>query len=102
MAEDGPKPKVMIEDKAYDTNTILDDLGADKIQPVIPSKKNRKVQRDIDGYIYALRNRIERCFSMLKHSRRFATRYDKTADSYGGFALIASIRLWIKYFVNRT
>lgn len=28
--------------------------------------------------IYALRNMVERCFTMLKNSRRLATRYDKT------------------------
>jgi transposase len=38
----------------------------------------------------------------LKHSRRLATRYDKTADSYLGFVLIASARLWVTHFVNRT
>jgi transposase len=68
---------------------------------IIPSRKNRKVQPAIDGYIYALRNLIERCFSKLKHSRRLATRYDKTAASYIGFVLIASVRLWVRHFVNR-
>jgi len=44
----------------------------------------------------------ERCFSKLKHSRRLATRYDKTADSYIGFVLVASVRLWVKHLINRT
>jgi hypothetical protein len=39
---------------------------------------------------------------VLEHSRRLATRYDKTADSYLGFILVASIRLWVRHFVNRT
>ncbi|HEV7344285.1 MAG TPA: IS5/IS1182 family transposase, partial [Devosia sp.] len=43
---------------------------------------------------------VERCFSKLKHSRRLATRYDKTADSFLGFVLVASIRLWIRHFVH--
>jgi hypothetical protein len=47
-------------------------------------------------------NPVERCFSKLKHSRRLATRCDKTADSYLGFILVASIRLWVRRFVNRT
>ena len=38
----------------------------------------------------------------LKHNRRLATRYDKTADSYIGFILIASARLWARHFINRT
>ena len=39
---------------------------------------------ETDGHIYGLRNLVERCFSKLKHSRRLATRYDKTADSFLG------------------
>ena len=29
---------------------------------MIPTRKNRKIQIPVDGYIYALRNQIERCF----------------------------------------
>ena len=69
---------------------------------VIPTRKNRKVQSPVDGHIYALRNRIERCFNRLKNSRRLATRYDKTAASYLGFVRIAAIRIWLRIFVNRS
>src|SRR5690606_17879999 len=72
----------------------LADLEARGVAAVIPAKRNRKVQPVIDGYIYGLRNLVERCFSKLKHSRRLATRYDKAADSFRGFVLVASIRLW--------
>lgn len=105
MAEPGPQPKVLLGDKGYDADADLADLAdlEDRgIAAVIPPKRNRKVQPVIDGYIYALRNLVERCFSKLKHSRRLATRYDKTADSYIGFILIASARLWVRHFVNRT
>jgi transposase len=102
MDEPGPEPKVLIADKGYDSNAIREDLAKRGAEPVIPPRKNRKIQAPIDGYIYALRNLIERCFSKLKHSRRLATRYDKTAASYAGFVLIASARLWVRHFVNRT
>jgi transposase len=102
MNEPGPEPKVMLGDKGYDTDAILADLEARGAAAVIPPKRNRKVQTVIDGHLYALRNLVERCFSKLKHSRRLATRYDKTADSYLGFVLIASARLWVRHFVNRT
>jgi len=102
MDEPGPAPKVMLGDKGYDADAILEDLEARGVAAVIPPKRTRKVQRDIDGYLYALRNLVERCFSKLKHSRRLATRYDKTAISYLGFVLVASARLWVRHFVNRT
>jgi transposase len=102
MDEPGPEPKVMLGDKGYDADAILADLQARGVAAIIPAKRNRKVQPVIDGHLYALRNLVERCFSKLKHSRRLATRYDKTADSYLGFILVASIRLWVRHFVNRT
>jgi transposase len=101
MAEPGPEPKVLLGDKGYDADAILADLDARGATAIIPPKRNRTVPRDIDGHLYALRNLVERCFSKLKHSRRLATRYDKTADSYLGFILVASIRLWVRHFVNR-
>jgi len=102
MAQPGPEPKIMLGDKGYDADSILSDLEANNITAVIPPKRNRKIQPIIDGHIYALRNLVERCFSKLKHSRRLATRYDKTADSFLGFVLIASIRLWVRHFVHTT
>ena len=77
-------------------------MEARGVTPVIPMRRSRRVQIPIDGRIYALRNRIERCFGKSKNWRRPATRYDKTADSYLGFALIAAVRLWTRAFVNRT
>ena len=100
MEQPDPKPCVLLADKGYDADFIRDDLEARGVAAVIPTKRNRKVQPVIDGHIYTLRNHVERCFSKLKHSRRLATRYDKTAESFLGFVLVASIRLWIRHFVH--
>ena len=100
MDQPGPRPRVLLADKGYDANFIRDDLAAKSVTAVIPAKRNRKVQPVIDGHIYALRNLVERCFSKLKNNRRLATRYDKTADSFLGFILVASIRLWLRHFVH--
>lgn len=102
MDEPGPQPRVLLADKGYDADFILADLEARGVAAVIPAKRNRKVQPVIDGHVYALRNIVERCFSKLKHSRRLATRYDKTANSFLGFVLVASIRLWVRHFVHNT
>ena len=93
MDQPGPDPCVLLADKGYDADFILADLEARDVATVIPARRNRKVQPVIDGHIYGLRNHVERCFSKLKHNRRLATRYDKTADSFLGFVLVASIRL---------
>lgn len=97
MAEDAPDPAAMLADKGYDSDGIRDDLEGRGAKPVIPTKSNRKVQRPVDRATYALRNRIERFFNKLKHSRRVATRYDKRASSFFDFSQIAIIRTWIRF-----
>ena len=102
LAEPGPEPRVLLGDKGYEADAILADPEDRGIAAVIPPRRNRKVQPIIDGHLHALRNHVEPCFSMLKRSRRLATCYDKTADSYLGFILVASARPWVRNFVNRT
>lgn len=100
MEEAAPDPKVLIADRGYDADAIRSDVETRGGTPVIPTKRNRRVQIRIDGAIYALRNRIERAIGRLKNARRVATRYDKTATSYLGFIQLAAIRLWLTHFVN--
>lgn len=89
-------PKVFIADKGYDSNHIRETVSQAGGTPVIPARSNRKTPELIDGLVYALRNQIERCFNKLKCSRRLATRYDKTAESYLGFIHIAAARIWVR------
>ncbi len=62
----------------------------DQIQVVIPSRRNCKEQRKIDENLYKDRNKIERFFNRLKHYRRIATRYEKTARNYLAFIHLAA------------
>ncbi len=100
MDEAAPEPKVLITDRGYDADAIRSDVEARGDPPVIPTKRNRRVQVAIDGTIYTLRNRIERAIGRLKNARRVATRYDKSAASYVGFVQLAAIRLRLRHFVN--
>ncbi len=95
-------PKAMLADKGYDSDAIREELLGHGILPVIPPRANRKDPPAYDRAKYKERNKIERLFNRLKNWRRLATRYDKTADSYLGFILLASARLWVRHFVNRT
>ncbi len=97
MDDDLPPPKVLIADKGYDSDAIRADVEARGGTSVIPPRRNRKVQTQIDGYIYALRNMVKRCINKLKNARRLATRYDKTATSYHVFIEILSARLWFRH-----
>ena len=60
-------------------------------KPVIPPKKNRKVQYRYDKALYKTRNRVERFFCRLKDFRRVATRYDRQPYIFMAAVLIVSI-----------
>jgi transposase len=53
-------------------------------------------QYSIDEHLYAQRHHVECCFSKLKHFRRVATRYEKTARNYKAVVTFAAIALWIR------
>ena len=96
MAGGGPAAKVIIADRGYDSDKIRQNMEAQRTATVIPMRKSRKVTVDVDRYIYAMRNRVERCFNKLKNFRRLATRYDKSRDSYLGFVHVAAIHIWLR------
>ncbi len=84
----------VIADKAYDSNKFIETIEESGAEAVIPSRRNRKEKREIDKNLYKDRNKIERFFNRIKHYRRVATRYDKTARNYLAFvhgALIVTL-----------
>ena len=86
----------VLADKGYDTDRTLASVAALGAGAVIPSKKNRLVQRAIDRNLYRDRNKVERFFGRLKQFRRLATRYDKTASSFLGMLHFVSALLWLR------
>lgn len=57
----------------YDADFIREDMEKRGGVAMIPTKRNRLIQLPVDAVIYALRNRVERCFNKLKNARRLAT-----------------------------
>ena len=91
-----PPSKHMIADKGYDSKDLRDRLGQRGTKPVIPRRKNRKVQYDYDADIYKQRNIIERMFCRLKDWRRIATRYDRNIKNFmAAIALAATVIWWL-------
>lgn len=97
MADNLPKPSVLLADRGYDADDVRRTMEARDVLPVIPMRKTRKLRVAMDRALYRLRNLVERCFNKLKNARRVATRYDKTAESFLGFIDITSIRLWLRH-----
>ena len=93
---DGQDGDAVLADKAYDSNALRIAIARMNAEAVIPSNRCRKVAIPHDTLIYKHRNRIERCFSRLKHFRRFATRYDRRTIHFNGFVHLAAAMIWLR------
>ncbi len=86
----------MLADRAFDADergiTPLEKAGK---KVVIPSKKSRKIKRDLDQELYKKRHRIENFFAKLKQFRAIATRYDKTAQNFLAAVYLVAATIWL-------
>ena len=90
------RPKFVAADRAYGNHRVRGWLRRRKIRPVIPKGGREKSHpRNFKKELYRERNRIERLVCRLKHFRRVATRYEKTAMSYLTMLTLAAIVLWL-------
>ena len=81
--------EALIADKGFDSADFVAWVEAREAEAVIPSRKTNAVQRTINKNLYKDRNKIERFFGRIKHYRRIATRYGKTARNYLAFLHVA-------------
>ncbi|WP_408737177.1 transposase [Acetobacter sicerae] len=88
-------PEVVMADKAYDADPLIEKLEEREITPVISSKKNRRNPREILFSLYKKGNIIERFFVRLKQFRDTATRYDKLKSTFIAVAqlIVVGVRL---------
>ena len=87
---------VVIGDRGYDSQAVVQAIEAHGGKAVIPSQKNRKVQRQIDRDRYKDRNLVERFWAKVKQYRRVATRYEKTARNFLAMVHVASIMILLR------
>lgn len=88
--------EVVIADKGYDSDAVVERIEASGAEAVIPPRSNRKRQRPYDRERYKDRNLAERFWSKVKQHRRVATRYDKTDRNFLAFVLLASIMVLLQ------
>jgi transposase len=80
----------LLADKGYDANwlrTRIAEVGAEAVIPSSPP---------YDKYIYQERNLVERFFNKIKHFRRIATRYEKTAVSFAAMLFLVGAMIWLR------
>ena len=91
-----PPSAQLVADKGYDGRSLREWLAERGTEPVIPPRRNRKIQYDYDKAIYKQRNIIERMFCRLKDWRRIATRFDRNIKNFkAALALAATVIWWL-------
>jgi transposase len=86
----------VIADKGYDAEPFVIKLKARNSEVVIPSRRNRKEQRELDTHLYKERHLIENQIGKLKQFRRVFSRFDKLAKNYLSFIYLASTVVWLR------
>lgn len=87
----------VLADAAYDSAPLREWLAEKNIKAIIPNRSNRKQPFPFDAHTYKRRNVVERTFCRLKDFRRFATRYDRLAETFMATACLVSIvAFWLK------
>lgn len=90
LIEDVPI-EVVIADKGYDSDEVVNAIASRGAEAVIPPRSNRTQRRSYDPERYKDRNLVERFWNKIKQYRRVATRYEKTARNFLAFVHVASI-----------
>jgi len=86
----------VLADKGYDSNAFREVIASKGAEAVIPPKRSRKEPIPYDKDVYKERNLVERFFNKIKHFRRIATRYEKTALSFAAMLALAAAMIWMR------
>jgi len=87
---------VVIADKGYDKQALVDEIAGRGADAVIPTQADRSRQRPLDRHTYKERNLAERFWAHAKQFRRVATRYEKKAANFLAFAWVAALTIMLK------
>ena len=86
----------LLADKGYDADRFRAVIAEAGAEAVIPSNRARARAIPYDKHVYKERNLVERCFNKIKHFRRIATRYEKTALSFASMLFLVAAIIWLR------
>jgi transposase len=86
----------ILGDKAFDSNQFRAHIAQRNMTAVIPSNASRTHAIPYDAHLYKERHLVECFINKIKHFRRVATRYDKTAASFASFVAVAGCLIWMR------
>jgi transposase len=93
---EGLAAEIVMADTAYDADHLRQAIADKGAIAVIPNNPSRAKKYPLDKHLYAQRYLVECCFNKLKHFRRVATRFEKTARNYLAVVTLAAIVLWLR------
>ena len=86
----------LLADKGYDSDHFRAVIAAAGAEAVVPPLGSRKAAIPYDKTLYKERNLVERFFNKIKHFRRIATRYEKTALSFAAMLSLVGAVIWLR------
>ena len=93
---DGLPAEILIADSAFDAAAFRDHLAGRHIAAVIARNPTHASRPALDRHLYKERHLVECFINKIKHFRRIATRYDKTALAYFSMIYIACMMVWFR------
>ena len=93
---DGFSAENVLADKGYDSDKFRAAVAQLGAEAVIPSSRSRSQAIPYDKHLYQERNLVERFINKIKHYRRVATRYEKTALSYLSMLCLVGAMVWLR------
>jgi transposase len=89
-------PDFLIADSAYDSDDFRARVAKQGSIAVIPSHPSRAQAIAHDKHLYKERHVIECFINKIKHFRRIASRYEKTARNFLALIHLASLMVWLR------
>ena len=86
----------LLADKGYDSDRFRAAIATVGGEAVIPSSRARSQAIPYDKVVYKDRNLVECFFCKIKHFRRIATRYEKTALSFFSMLSLIGAMIWLR------
>jgi transposase len=86
----------VIGDAAFDAGPFRARVAARGAEAVIPSSPSRSAELGCDGHLYKERHLVECFFAKIKHCRRIATRYEKTARNFLAMLHLVCAMIWLR------
>jgi transposase len=93
----GLRGRRVVADKGFDSDVFRNRLRTQHTRCCIPPKRDRRRPVRFHRGYYRCRHQVENFFGRIKINRRISTRYDKLAETFLGFVLLATILDWLSH-----